>query len=83
MLNVSYSLLAENRNEEELEHFDEEIGMRVNPREEAQEALRAYQEAAGLVFENPDAVVEAPLENRDEEIPGAWMGKSQGGKSRG
>ncbi len=57
--------------------------MRVNPREEAQEALRAYQEAAGLVFENPDAVVEAPLESRDEEIPGAWMGKSQGGKSRG
>jgi hypothetical protein len=50
-------MLAEGRGEEELEQLDIAIGMVTNPEEEALEALRAHQEAAGITFENPDAPV--------------------------
>jgi hypothetical protein len=50
-------MLAEGRGEEELEQLDIAIGMVANPEEEALEALRAHQEAAGMTFENPDAPV--------------------------
>lgn len=43
--------------EEDLERFEEQIGMRADPNEIAKEALAAYQEAAGQKFENPDAPV--------------------------
>jgi hypothetical protein len=67
-----------NMNEEEAEAFEEEIGMRRNPVKEAQEALRAYQESAGIVVENPDAPVAPDAKSiaaaEDEEIGGTWMG---------
>jgi hypothetical protein len=48
--------------------------MRTSPEAFARAALLAHQEAAGMVFDDPDAVVEAPLGSKDEEIPGEWMG---------
>ncbi len=64
--------------EDQLEKFEEDIGMKVNPEEEARKALKAYQEAAGIVIENPDAPVgpdaKAQAWMADEEIPGGWMG---------
>jgi hypothetical protein len=63
---------------EQLERFEEEIGMRVNPEDEAKKALKAFQEAQGMVIENPDAPVgpdaKALAWMKDEEIPGSWMG---------
>lgn len=55
--------------------FEEEIGMRTSPERAAMAALRAWQEAQGITFENPDAPVAAPLGSADEEIPGEWMGR--------
>lgn len=62
----------------QLERFDEQTGMKVDPEAEALKALKAFQEAAGIVIENPDAPV-APDEKsmaamKDEEVPGSWMG---------
>lgn len=59
--------------EEQLVKFEEDIGMRVSPEANALAALRAWQEAQGMTFENPDSPVAAPLGSRDEEIPGEWM----------
>jgi hypothetical protein len=56
-----------------LEKFEEDIGMRVSPEASALAALRAWQEAQGMAFDDPDAPVAAPLGSRDEEIPGEWM----------
>lgn len=55
--------------------LDEDIGMVTSPEIIAKEALRRHQEQMGMQFENPDAPVAPPLGSRDEEIPGAWMGK--------
>lgn len=63
---------------EELEEFDGQIGMRTSPEAVALAALRAHQEAAGMVFDDPDAPVAAPPGTRDEEIGGAWMGQRPG-----
>jgi hypothetical protein len=60
---------------EEAEKFEEDIGMRTSPEAVALAALRAHQEASGMAFDDPDAPVAAPLGSRDEEIPGAWMGR--------
>jgi len=49
--------------------------MRTSPEAVALAALRAHQEASGMAFDDPDAPVAAPLGSRDEEIPGAWMGR--------
>lgn len=64
--------------EEAAQAFEEEIGMRPDPVKDARAALRAYQEAQGMVFENPDAPV-APDEKwlamqEDQELGGTWMG---------
>ena len=48
--------------DEELEALDISLGMVTNPEEEALDALRAHQEEAGMVFEDPDAPV-TPSEN--------------------
>ena len=48
--------------DEELEQLDISLGMVTNPEEEALDALRAHQEAAGIGFKDPDAPV-APSEN--------------------
>lgn len=50
-------MLAEGRNEEEIEQLDIEIGMVTNPEEEALAALRAHQEVMGMQFDAPDAPV--------------------------
>lgn len=55
--------------------FEEDIGMRTSPERAAMAALRAWQEAQGIAFEDPDAPVAAPLGSVDEEIPGEWMGQ--------
>lgn len=49
--------------------------MRTSPERAAREALRAWQEAQGITFDNPDAPVAAPLGSVDEEVPGEWMGR--------
>ncbi len=55
--------------------FEEDIGMRTSPERAAMAALRAWQEAQGMTFTDPDAPVAAPLGSRDEEVPGEWMGR--------
>jgi hypothetical protein len=64
--------------EEQAENFECEIGMRPDPVRDAREALRAYQEAAGIVVENPDAPVGPDAKGQaladDEELKGTWMG---------
>ena len=68
----------EGMNAEEAEQFESEIGMRPNPEADALAALRAYQEAQGIVFEDPDAPVAPDAKSiamaEDEEIGGTWMG---------
>jgi outer membrane protein assembly factor BamD (BamD/ComL family) len=63
---------------DQVREFEEEIGMRRNPARDAQEALRAYQQAQGMVIENPDAPVapdaKAMAAAADEELGGTWMG---------
>jgi hypothetical protein len=65
--------------DEQLTQFEEKIGMLVNPEEEAKKALKAFQEAQGMVFDDPDALVppdaKALAWMQDEEIPGNWMGQ--------
>lgn len=61
----------------EAEKFEEDIGMRTSPEAMAKATLRAWQQAQGMTFEDPDAPVAAPLGSRDEEIGGAWMGGPQ------
>lgn len=69
--------------EDQAREFEEEIGMRFNPEKEAQEALRAYQEAQGIVIENPDQPVapdaKAQAMAEDEELNrmGMWMGQKK------
>lgn len=55
--------------------FEEDIGMRTSPERAAREALRAWQDAQGITFDDPDAPVAAPLGSVDEEVPGEWMGR--------
>jgi hypothetical protein len=43
--------------DEQLEQLDVSLGMVPDPADEALAALRAYQEAAGMTFEDPDAPV--------------------------
>jgi hypothetical protein len=65
--------------QEDVQRFDEEIGMTVNPDEVAKAALKAHQEAMGMTFENPDAPVppdaKALAYMEDQEISGGWMGR--------
>jgi hypothetical protein len=66
---VAYSILADGRkSEEELAELDYQIGMAVSPEDEALEALREHQEAAGMAL-GPDVPV--PAADRDG-VPG-WM----------
>ena len=64
--------------EREEERFQEELGMRRDPEKEARQALRQYQEAMGMVFENPDAPVapdaKSVAQAEDEEIGGTYLG---------
>jgi hypothetical protein len=67
-------------NEDQLEEFEQEIGMRPDPLKEAKAALRAHQEAAGIVIENPDAPVApdakavAMAEAEELDRGSTWMG---------
>ncbi len=68
--------------DDQLQEFEEEIGMRPDPEKEAKEALRAHQEAMGMRFENPDAPVapdaKSMAQAADEEL-GPWMGGARRG----
>lgn len=71
---------------EEAQDFESEIGMRPNPERDAREALRAYQEAAGMVIENPDAPVAPDAKGiamaEDEELDragGSYMNQRRRG----
>lgn len=63
--------------------FEEEIGMRRDPEKEAVAKLRAFQQAAGMVFADPDAPVAPDAKSMaaaaDEEIGGTWLGGPQRG----
>ena len=68
--NLAYATLADGRDEKALEELDTSIGMIINPEDVARDALREYQESAGMVFEDPDAPV-APMPGTvNEEIRG-------------
>lgn len=54
--------------EQQLEKFEEDIGMRTGAAAVAKAALRAYQESQGMTFDDPDAPVAAPFGSRDEEL---------------
>jgi hypothetical protein len=68
--------------EDKAREFEEEIGMLRDPNKEAQEALRAHQEATGIVIENPDAPVAPDAKSmaamQDEEIKDSFMGDRRG-----
>jgi hypothetical protein len=70
LLNVAYSIRAEGLDGDQLEALDVELGMTEDPAAEAREALRAHQEAIGIVFADPDAPV-AGQEPDDGMQP--WM----------
>jgi len=81
-----YAICTDGMDADQLEAFEETIGQRVDPEKEALKALKAFQEAAGMVVENPDAPVSGfrkgadgnlvpwEAEGKDEEIPGSFMG---------
>lgn len=69
---MAYSILAENKNEQELETLDAEIGMIEDPAEEARQELRKHQAAMGMVFENPDAPV-SPDPRSQADLPDEYM----------
>lgn len=68
----------EGMDEGEAERFECEIGMRRDPEQDAKDALRAYQEEAGIVIEDPDRPVapddKAVAMAEDEEMSGTWLG---------
>lgn len=72
---MAYATITAPMSPEEARKFDEDIGMRTSPESMARDALRKWQEAQGMTFEDPDAPVAAPLGSRDEEVPGTWMGQ--------
>lgn len=87
-MNLAAATAMQGMDEDQTEAFEMEIGMIPDPNKDAKEALRAYQEAAGVVIENPDAPVAPDAKSvaaaEDEEISGTWMGDSRPkGKSRG
>lgn len=63
--------------EDDLERFEEQIGMRADPAQVAKDALAAFQAAAGQTFDNPDAPVapdaKAIALMTDKEL-GSYMG---------
>jgi hypothetical protein len=70
-------------NADQVQAFEEEIGMQPDPVKEAQAALRAYQQAAGIVVENPDAPVAPDAKSvaaaQDEEVKGSYLGGARRG----
>lgn len=68
---------TQNLEPEQLEAFDEAIGMRTDPSELAREALAAHQAAAGMDIADPDRPV-APdakaIAQMEEKELGEWMG---------
>jgi hypothetical protein len=57
------------RDDEQLAELDSRLGMADSPQDEALQALREHQEAAGMTFDSPDAPVAAPDRG---DLPG-WM----------
>lgn len=66
---MSYAVLAQGKDDRQLEELDIAIGMTEDPYEDALAALRAHQRAAGIAFDDPDAPVAAP---DDDGLP-PWM----------
>jgi len=70
---VAYATLAEGRDQDALEELDIAVGMIRDPADDAIAALRAYQEEAGMTFEDPDAPVAPTPGAQDEEFLGEVM----------
>jgi hypothetical protein len=63
--------------ENDLERFNEEIGMQADPNQLAKEALKAHQDAAGVTFDDPDAPIgpdQKYLAQMSERELGSYMG---------
>ncbi len=69
--------------ENQIEEFEEEIGMRFNPEKEALKALQEHQEASGIVFDHPDAPVGPDAKGAalaDDEELGSYLGDPRRGR---
>jgi hypothetical protein len=56
-----------------IERWEQKIGLRVDPEEQALEALKAFNKARGIPWDDTP-VVPSDWRERDEEIPGEYMG---------
>jgi hypothetical protein len=80
-MNVAYAMRTKNLNAEELEQFEESIGMKADPAQLAREALAAHQAATGMHIEDPDRPIgpdAKAIAAMDEKELGAWMGGPRG-----
>ena len=84
MLNLAAVTIMQGMDEDQVRDFEEMIGMLPNPENDAREALRAYQESAGIVIDNPDAPVAPDAKSAalaaDEEIKDMYMGGPRRGR---
>lgn len=64
-----------------IERFEEKIGLRVDPAAEALKAMKAWYKATGREWD--DTPVDVDWRERDEEIPGVYMGGSKGEAGQG
>jgi hypothetical protein len=62
-------------------HWQEKIGLKVDPAAAALEAMKAFYKATGREWD--DTPVEADWRERDEEIPGNYIAGRQGKKGEG
>lgn len=62
--------------ETHIQRWEEKIGLRIDPAAMALEAMKAFYKATGKVWD--DTPVEVDWRQKDEEIPGTYMGGSKG-----
>lgn len=64
-----------------IERWQEKIGLKVDPAAEALKAMKAFNKMRGIPWD--DTPVEADWREKDEEIPGVYMGGSKGERGHG
>lgn len=69
---------SDDRVETIIEHWEEKMGLRVDPAAEALKAMQAFYKATGREWD--DTPVEVDWRAKDEEIPGNYMAGKQGVK---
>lgn len=67
--------------ETHIEHWEEKIGLKVDPDAEALKAYKAWRASQGLEWD--DTPVQLDWRERDEEIPGEYIAGVQGAKGKG